>query len=95
LIVYKKELDMGIKWENEAKENFDKIINNLPQFHRTIAQTLVKESAEKIAQERNSETVEVKDAVIAFFKEVPPAFKDMMKRLFDQQGIEYSKYVGE
>ena len=86
---------MGIKWENEAKENFDKIINNLPQFHRTIAQTLVKESAEKIAQERNSETVEVKDVVVAFFTEVPPAFKDMMKRLFGQQGIEYLKYVGE
>lgn len=86
---------MEIKWENKAKENFDKIINNLPQFHRTIAQTLVKESAEKMAQERNSETVEVKDVVIAFFKEVPPAFKDMMKRLFDQQGIEYLKYVSE
>ena len=86
---------MEIKWANEAKENFVKVINNLPQFHRTIAQTIVKESAERIAQERSSETVEVKDVVIAFFKEVPPAFKDMMKRLLEQQGIEYSKYVSE
>jgi len=86
---------MEIKWANEAKESFDKVINNLPQFHRTIAQTLVKESAERIAQERSSEEVEVKDVVIAFFKEVPPAFKDMMKRLLEQQGIEYSKYVRE
>jgi len=86
---------VDIKWENKAKDNFEKIINNLPQFHRTIAQTLVKESAEKIAQQRKSDIVEVKDVVIAFFKEVPPAFKDMMKRLFDQQGIEYSKYISE
>ncbi len=84
---------MEIKWNEETRKHFDQVIGNLPQFHRTIAQQLVKESAETIAQERSSPCVEEKDLVVAFFKEVPPAFKDMMKRLFNQQGIDYSKYV--
>ncbi len=86
---------MDIKWNDKAKEDFDKIIENLPQFHRTIAEQLVKESAEMQAQERKAEFVEEKDLVVAFFKEVPPAFKDMMKRLMNQQGINYSQYVSE
>ncbi|MCF7908340.1 MAG: DUF2621 family protein [Candidatus Omnitrophica bacterium] len=86
---------MDIKWSDKAKEHFDKVIENLPQFHRSIAEQLVKESAEELATKRNSEAVEDQDVVIAFFKEVPPAFKDMMKRLFSQQGIEYSKYIKE
>jgi len=86
---------MDIKWDDKAKGDFDKIIENLPQFHRSIAEQLVKESAETQAKERNSEIVEEKDLVVAFFKEVPPAFKDMMKRLMNQQAIDYSQYVTE
>jgi hypothetical protein len=86
---------MDIKWEQETKKHFDQIITNLPQFHRSIAEQLVKESAEAGAKERNSQTVEEKDLVVAFFKEVPPAFKDMMKRLFQQQAIDYSQYIEE
>ena len=86
---------MDISWDEKAKENFDKITDNLPQFHRTIAKRLVKESAEELAAQRNSEVVQDKDLISAFFKEVPPAFKDMMKRLLHQQGIDYSPYVNE
>ena len=86
---------MDIKWDDKAKGDFDKIIENLPQFHRSIAEQLVKESAETQAKERNSEIVEEKDLVVAFFKEVPPAFKDMMKRLMNQQAIDYSQYIKE
>lgn len=86
---------MDIKWNEKAKEIFDKVIGNLPQFHRSIAEQLVKETAESLARERSSEAVEEQDVVIAFFKEVPPAFKDMMKRLFSQHNIEYSQYIKE
>ncbi|UCC95866.1 MAG: DUF2621 family protein [Candidatus Omnitrophota bacterium] len=84
---------MDIQWGESAKENFDKVINNLPQFHRTIAKQLVKDRAEELAQRRGSSAVENKDLVVAFFKEVPPAFKDMMKRLFQHLNIDYSEYV--
>ncbi|MBU2044922.1 MAG: DUF2621 family protein [Candidatus Omnitrophica bacterium] len=86
---------MDVKWDQKTKEHFDQIITNLPQFHRSIAEQLVKESAESLARERNSQSVQENDLVIAFFNEVPPAFKDMMKRLFNQQGIDYTKYVKE
>ena len=86
---------MDIKWDQKTKEHFDQIITNLPQFHRSIAEQLVKESAESLARERNSQNVQESDLVVAFFNEVPPAFKDMMKRLFNQQGIDYTKYINE
>ncbi len=86
---------MSIEWDDEAKKHFDHVIDNLPQFHRTIAQLLVKEKSEELAKERGSETVEDKDVIVAFFQEVPPAFKDMMKRLFGQLSIDYTQYVEE
>ncbi len=86
---------MEIKWKESSKEVFDKVIDNLPQFHRSIAKQLVKEKAEELAKSRNSEFVEEKDMVVAFFQEVPPAFKDMMKRLFSHLNIDYTQYVKE
>ena len=86
---------MNIQWSPQAKKHFDTVIENLPQFHRSIAELLVKEKAEEIALARGSNTVEDKDVVTAFFQEVPPAFKDMMKRLFSQLNIDYKQYIEE
>jgi len=86
---------MEINWSNTAKSIFDKVVENLPQFHRSIAEQLVKEKAEELTKERQSDTVEDKDVVIAFFQEVPPAFRDMMKRLFNQLKVDYSQYVND
>ena len=36
-----------------------------------------------------------RDLIIAFFQEVPPAFKDMMKRLFQGLNIDYSQFEDE
>jgi hypothetical protein len=84
---------MDIQWNKNTEETFNRIINNLPQFHRNIAKQLVKERAQELASQRGSEFVEDKDLITAFFKEVPPAFKDMMKRLFCQLNIDYSEFV--
>lgn len=84
-----------IIWDKKTKEIFEKVVGNLPQFHRSIAQRLVKESAEELAKSRGAENVEDQDLIQAFFKEVPPAFKDMMKRLFSQLDLDYSQYVSE
>ncbi|MFA5008407.1 MAG: DUF2621 family protein [Candidatus Omnitrophota bacterium] len=81
-----------INWDSKAKEIFDKVISNLPQFHRSIAERLVKESAEEIAKNKNMASVEEKELVEAFFKEIPPAFKDMLKRLLTKLNIDYEKY---
>ena len=80
---------METKWSKEAEAIFNKVIGNLPDFHRSIAKELVKTKSEIIAKEQNRDTVETSDVVTAFYQEVPPAFKEMMKRLFHQLGIEY------
>jgi len=86
---------MDIKWDKKAQEYFDKIIGNLPQFHRSIAERLVKQKAEELAQERKSEVVQDSDFITALFQEVPPAFKDMMKRLLEKQNVDYTQYIKE
>ena len=86
---------MSIEWSKDAKSHFDGVVENLPQFHRSIAEQLVKEKSEELAQGRGSSLVEDKDVICAFFQEVPPAFKDMMKRLMVQQGIKYEQYIQE
>ncbi|MDD4183313.1 MAG: hypothetical protein PHT53_05790, partial [Candidatus Omnitrophica bacterium] len=59
-----------INWNLKAKEIFDKVISNLPQFHRSIAEKLVKESAEEIAKTKNMSEVKEKELIEAFFKEI-------------------------
>lgn len=86
---------MSVSWEQKAQETFDKVIGNLPEFHRTIAKRLVKDSAEALAAGRGGSCVEERDLITAFFKEIPPAFKDMMIRLFDRLKINYAQYINE
>ena len=82
-----------IAWDPKAKEIYDKVTNSLPEFHRTIAKRLVKESAQELAKTRGLSQVAEKELVETFFAEVPPAFKTMMTRLFEHLKIEYKKYT--
>jgi len=84
---------MGIIWNQETTNKFNKITENLPQFHRTIAEQLIKQKSEELAQARDSKEVEDKDLIIAFFQEVPPAFKSMLERLLGKLDIDYSQYI--
>lgn len=86
---------MGIIWNGETKSKFDRILENLPQFHRTIAEQLIKQKSEELAEARDSKEVEDKDLVVAFFQEVPPAFKGMLQRLLSQLNIDYSQYISQ
>ncbi|MDP8290360.1 MAG: DUF2621 family protein [Candidatus Susulua stagnicola] len=86
---------MGIIWNQETKNKFNNITENLPQFHRTIAEQLIKQKSEELAEARNSKEVEDKDLIIAFFQEVPPAFKSMLERLLSKLGIDYSQYISQ
>ncbi len=86
---------MEVKWSQEAKSVFDKVISNLPQFHRTIARQLVKNTAEDLARNSSRQEVLTEHCIKAFFKEVPPAFLEMMKKLMAKLGIEYEQYIDE
>ncbi|MCM8792462.1 MAG: hypothetical protein NC826_04930 [Candidatus Omnitrophica bacterium] len=80
----------NIVWSKRAEETFKKILEHLPQFHRSIAQRLVKEKAEIITSEKGLSEVYEQQLIEAFFQEVPPAFKQMMERLFHQLGIDFN-----
>ncbi len=83
---------MEIAWSDRAKEIYEKVTNSLPEFHRTIARKLAKESAQKLAQARGLSEVGEAEMIETFFNEVPPAFKSMMVRLFEHLKIDYKKY---
>lgn len=82
-----------MEWKKEAQELFNRVISCLPQFHQTIAKTLVKESAETGTREKSKEFVDEEEVIEAFFREVPPAFRSMMERLFKNLGIDYERYL--
>ena len=84
---------MELSWDPKAKEIYQKVTDALPEFHRTIAKKLVKESAQNLAKARGLSMVEEKELIETFFNEVPPAFKAMMVRLFEHAKIDYKKYV--
>ncbi len=86
---------MEIIWNQETKSKFNRVVENLPQFHRTIAEQLIKQKSEELAKARDSKQVEDKDLIVAFFQEVPPAFKDMLQRLLNQLNIDYSQYISQ
>ena len=86
---------MGIVWSEQTKEKFDRITKNLPQFHKTIAQRLIKEKSQELAEKRAAKEVEDRDLIVAFFQEVPPAFKGMLERLLNQLNIDYLKYISQ
>lgn len=77
-----------MEWSPKAQEIFNTIIKELPQFHRAIAERLVKESSETAAFQAGKQCVEERDVIDAFGREVPPAFQGMMKRLFQKLNIE-------
>ena len=81
-----------MNWDKKTEEVFLTACSKMPLFHRTIAKKLIKESAEEIASQRQSQQVEMEDLVKAFFKEVPPAFVGMAKRLLKDVGIDYEKH---
>ena len=84
---------MTIQWEPKALDVFNRVINSLPEFHKSIAQRLVKQRSEALAAQRGSDQVSMDDLLTAFFQEVPPAFKSMMQRLFKKLGVDYSSYI--
>lgn len=84
-----------IQWQEGVEAKFKEIVAHLPLFHRRIAEKLVGERAVMIAREKNLSLITEREVVEAFFKEVPPAFRGLMKKLLTEAHIDYKKYVDE
>jgi len=83
---------MNIPWEQSAQLKFDQMIERVPVFLRSIAQSKVGQRAERFAQDAGHGEITEKDMVDAFFKETPFGFHGPMKIDMEALGIDYLQY---
>jgi hypothetical protein len=83
---------MDITWEKETQEKFQKLLEQIPDLIRGIAEIRVTKRAESIVREANRLEICEKDLVDALFFETPPGFVPAMKNGMEELGIEYTKY---
>lgn len=81
-----------ITWDKDAEAKFQKILEQIPDLIRGIAETRVSKKAEAIVREANRNEISEKDMVMAFFAETPKGFIPPMKTSMQELGIEYKKY---
>ena len=86
------ETQIKIEWESDARRKYEKMIANIPLFHREIARIVVDKKAPMLARERGADMVHEEDIVRAFFSEVPMTFYSLMIRLLQEAGFDYKKY---
>ena len=81
-----------MKWEECAKENFEKMIEKTPAPLRGLAREKVGVRAESFAAENGREAVTEKDMVDAFFKETPGGFHGPLTVDMEAIGLDYEQY---
>ncbi len=81
-----------ITWDKTTREKFDKILEQIPDLVRGIAQIRITKKAEGLIREQNRSEITAKEMIDAFFAETPPAFFNAMKEGMKEVGIDYVKY---
>jgi hypothetical protein len=81
-----------ITWEEATHQKLMKILEEIPELIRGIAEIRVTKKAESILREENRSTVNEKDMVDAFFAETPAGFVGAMKNSMKELGIDYTQY---
>jgi len=82
-----------VKWNDENKALFDRLMANTPEQFKEIALKATKEKAESIAKERGSEFVEIDDIAKACLVSAPPIFKPQVINDLKREGIDADKYL--
>lgn len=82
----------NIPWQKSIEEKFNNVVKKIAIFHRSIADAVVREKVQEYAGERGAAQVEEQDVVKAMFNYTPEQFFSRMKKLLDEEGIEYKKY---
>jgi hypothetical protein len=87
------EYELKMRWEPQAREKYNAMIEKIPVFHREMTKRVVPPKAELNAQARESNQVDEEDLVKTFIEEVPKAFYSLMIRLMDEVGFDRSIYA--
>jgi|CXWL01.1.fsa_nt_gi hypothetical protein len=81
-----------ITWDKPAEEKFLKILEDIPEMIRGIAEARACRKAEDIVRAQNRQVIGEKDMVDAFFAETPGGFMPVMKNSMRQIGLDYTQY---
>ncbi len=81
-----------IVWEKAAEEKLFKILEQIPDMIRGIAEARVCRKAEDLVRAQNRLVINEKDMVDAFFAETPGGFMPLMKNSMKELGIDYAQY---
>ena len=81
-----------ITWDKPTEEKFLKILEQIPDLIRGIAETRVSKKAENLIRQENRLVILEKDMVDAFFAETPGGFIPAMKNGMTEVGIDYTRY---
>lgn len=84
--------DGPINWDKATQEKFFKILEQIPDMLRGIAEIRVTKKAESLVRQENRLVIGEKDMVDAFFSETPGGFVGLMKNGMQDVGIDYTKY---
>jgi len=81
-----------ISWDESTEQHFQKILLEIPDLIRGIAELRVSKKAESIIREEGRNVIVEKDMVDAFFAETPGGFIPAMKKSMEELNIDYTKY---
>ncbi len=81
-----------ITWDKTTEEKFHKLLGEIPDLIRGIAEIRVTKKIESILKEQGRNDVTEKDMIDAFFAETPPGFVPAMKNGMQELRIDYTKY---
>jgi hypothetical protein len=81
-----------IVWDKPTEEKLFKILEQIPDMIRGIAEARVCRKAEDIVRAQNRSVIMEKDMVDAFFAETPGGFMPLMKNSMRELGIDYAQY---
>ena len=81
-----------ITWDKATEEKFKKLLEQIPDLIRGIAEIRVTKKVESIVREQNRTEIREKDLIDALFAETPSGFVPAMKNGMDELGMDYVQY---
>lgn len=82
----------AVGWDMKTEEKFQKLLEQIPEMIRGIAEARVSKKAVSLVQADNRQVIFEKDMVDAFFAETPGGFLRPMKAGMEELGIDYTQY---
>jgi hypothetical protein len=87
------ENESNVKWNDDMKALFERLMENTPEMFRDIAIKTTGEKAEANAHSRGVGFVEIEDIARACLSEAPEVFRPQVINDLKREGIDAEKYM--